>query len=263
MTNENAPEALEHERMQLLRQIEHAAETPMALLGFAWLGLLIWELLGGLTPMLEVVGLVIWCVFLLHFALEFLLAPRKTAYLKSHWITAVSLAIPAFRALRVARAFRVLRAARGLRLIRVLSSINRSMGALSASLGRRGFGYVMALTLIVTVSGAAGMHAFENAVAGGLGTYSEALWWTAMLMTTMGSAYWPQTAEGRVLCLFLALYAFGVFGYVTATLATFFVGRDADAPDAELVGARALAALRIELVGLREDLGRLRDDLHR
>jgi len=41
------------------------------------------------------------------------------------------------------------------------------------------------------------------------GPYScgEALWWTAMIMTTMGSQYWPQTIEGRMLCVFLALYA--------------------------------------------------------
>lgn len=46
-----------------------------------------------------------------------------------------------------------------------------------------------------------------------------------MIMTTMGSQYWPQTAEGRVLCLFLAIYAFSVFGYVTAFLASIFIGR--------------------------------------
>jgi voltage-gated potassium channel len=80
------------------------------------------------------------------------------------------------------------------------------------------------------------------------------LWWTAMVMTTMGSQYWPQTLEGRLLCLFLSLYAFAVFGYVTATLATFFVGRDAESSDAELAGAAQLAALREELRGLREDL---------
>ena len=49
-----------------------------------------------------------------------------------------------------------------------------------------------------------------------------------MIMTTMGSAYWPQTDAGRVLCVLLSLYAFGVFGYVTALLASFFVGRDVE-----------------------------------
>jgi voltage-gated potassium channel len=132
------------------------------------------------------------------------------------------------------------------------------MRALGASLGRRGFGYVFALTVVVTISGAAGMYAFENNVRGGLASYSEALWWTSMIMTTMGSAYWPQTAEGRALCLLLALYAFGVFGYVTATLATFFIGRDAEAAEGEIAGAAALRALREEIAELRADLKNVR-----
>lgn len=226
----------------------------MVVLGFVWLGLLIWELLNGLSPMLEVIGFVIWALFILHFGLEFMLAPRKVAYVRTHWLTAMSLLLPALRVFRVVRVFRVAGAARGLRLLRVLTSLNRGMHALGASLGRRGFGYVVALTLIVTASGAAGMYAFENDLPGGLRTYSEALWWTAMIMTTMGSAYWPQSPEGRVLCVVLALYAFGVFGYVTATLATFFVGRDAETADGEVAGAAALQALRDEVAALRADL---------
>ena len=81
------------------------------------------------------------------------------------------------------------------------------MKALGGSLSRRGFGYVITLTVLVTFAGAAGMYAFENEVAGGPKSYVESLWWTAMIMTTMGSQYWPETAEGRVLCVFLALYA--------------------------------------------------------
>ena len=70
----------------------------------------------------------------------------------------------------------------------------------------------------------------------------------------MGSQYWPQTLEGRVLCFFLALYAFAVFGYVTATLATFFVGRDAESEEAELAGSMELAGIREELRALREEV---------
>jgi voltage-gated potassium channel len=73
-------------------------------------------------------------------------------------------------------------------------------------------------------------------------------------MTTLGSQYWPQTFEGRVLCVFLALYAFAIFGYVTATLATFFVGRDAEDNEAELAGANELATLRQELNALRNEI---------
>ncbi len=105
------------------------------------------------------------------------------------------------------------------------------------------------------------MYAFENKVPGGLHTYGDALWWTAMIMTTMGSQYWPQTFEGRALCLFLAIYAFTIFGYVTATLATFFIGRDADNEEGEVAGMKELRALQKELSALREDIRTLSDRL--
>jgi voltage-gated potassium channel len=54
-----------------------------------------------------------------------------------------------------------------------------------------------------------------------------------MMMPAMGSEYWPRTPEGRVLCFFLALYAFEICGYGTATLATFCVGHDAENEEAE------------------------------
>ncbi len=75
-----------------------------------------------------------------------------------------------------------------------------------------------------------------------------------MMITTIGSEYFPQTAEGRVLCFILALYGFAVFGYVTATLATFFVGRDAENEDAELPSAHSIAELKTEIRALREEV---------
>ncbi|MCY7376755.1 MAG: hypothetical protein LH472_12415, partial [Pyrinomonadaceae bacterium] len=91
-------------------------------------------------------------------------------------------------------------------------------------------------------------------VEGGIKTYGEALWWTAMLLTSIGSDYFPKTAEGRVLCFILALYGFAVFGYVTATLATFFVGRDAEDKESEIVGAEDINALRGEIALLRDEI---------
>ena len=231
----------------------------MVTLAFVWLALLIVELVWGASRWFETLGLAIWVVFILHFALELTLAPRKLTYLSTHWLTALSLLVPALRAVRVVRGLRILRlarATRGVRLLRVVSSLNRGMSALGDSLSRRGFVYVVALTLLVTVAGAAGMYALESPPTGGLTSFGEALWWTAMIMTTMGSAYWPQTVEGRVLCVFLSLYAFGVFGYVTATLATFFVGRDAETNVADRGVVQAIADLHAEVSALRAELRR-------
>ena len=166
------------ERRSLVEQLENWLETPMLVLGFVWLGLLIYEFIWTLSPALELLGTIIWIIFILDFALKFLLAPDKTDYLKANWLTALSLLVPALRVFRIFRIFRVLRAARaarGIRLFRVLTSLNRGMKALGASFGRRGFGYVVALSVIVIFAGAAGMLAFENEVEGGIKTYGDAL----------------------------------------------------------------------------------------
>ena len=249
--------AVEQERYELLQRLEDWLETPMLILAFAWLALLVGELVWGESRSFEILGTIIWAIFILDFIVEFILAPRKAVYLRRNWLTVISLLVPAlriFRIFRVVRLLRLARVGRGLRLFRVVSSLNRGMRALAANLQRRGFGYVIMLTVLVLFAGAAGMYTFENETPGGLKSYGEALWWTAMVMTTMGSQYWPETFEGRVLCFFLALYAFAVFGYVTATLATFFVGRDAENEEAELAGEKELIALRQELRALHDDV---------
>jgi voltage-gated potassium channel len=248
------------ERYELLQLLEDLLEMPMLILAFLWLALLIVELILGESLLFEIIGAIIWGIFILDFAVKFVLAPHKVTYLKQNWLIALSLLIPALRLLRVVQVFRMFqlaRVGRGLRLFRVVSSLNRGMRALRASLSRRGFGYVIALTILVTFAGAAGMYAFESEAPGGMKSYGEALWWTAMVLTTMGSQYWPQTVEGRLLCVFLALYALAVFGYVTAALATFFVGRDAENDEAELAGAKQLAALREEVIALRAEIHEL------
>lgn len=250
------------ERESALRQLEELLETPMIVLGFAWLLLLVVELVRGAGPVLQGLGTAIWIAFLADFALRLALAPDRAGYLRRNAVTAVSLLLPAVRVLRIAhlaRAARTARAVRGLRLARLVTSMNRGMRALRATMSRRGLAYVLALTLVVVLAGAAGMYALEPAGPDGEGFrgYGDALWWTAMVVTTMGSEYWPRTPEGRVLCLFLAVYAFAVFGYVTAAIASFFVGRDAEDERGELAGAAAIERLRAELRELRRELGSL------
>jgi voltage-gated potassium channel len=150
-------EALDKERYELLQRLEDWLETPMLILAFVWLALLVGELILGENLAFEVIGTVIWIIFILHFAVEFTLAPRKAAYLRSNWLTALSLLVPALRILRIFRVVRLLRLARvgrGLRLFRVVSSLNRGMRALRATLERRGFGYVILLTILVVFAGA-------------------------------------------------------------------------------------------------------------
>jgi voltage-gated potassium channel len=240
------------ERDELLKRFERFFELPMVILGFVWLVLLIIELVYKTSPVLETFGLIIWVIFVLDFSIKFFLAPNKGDFLKKNILTIISLVVPAFRVLRLARVLRLLRLSRGLRLVKVVGSLNRGMRALSATMKRRAFGYVILLSLIILFGGAAGMYAFEKDVPGGLTDYGTALWWTSMILTTMGSEYWPKTGEGRILCILLALYAFAVFGYVTATIATFFIGRDAEENEGRILPSGQIESLRREINELKE-----------
>ena len=247
------------ERESLLAQFHERLELPMLVLSFVWLALFVAEILWGLSPLLQYAGYAIWTVFLLEFALGFTIAPHKFVYLRQNWLKAIALVAPAlrlFRIVAIARVVRAARVARGLRMLRLVSSLNRGMNALGASLGRRGFVYVAVFSTIVLFVGAAGMYGFENGVVGdgGIDSYATALWRTAMILTTMGSDYWPKTDAGRILCFVLALYSFAVFGYVTATLATYFVGRDAASDESDIAGQHSIDALREEVATLREDI---------
>jgi len=254
--HEAMKEQLINERKKLLTSIEKLLEAPMIFLGFVWLVLLVIELIWGLNKPLEYSSLTIWIIFIIDFFIKFILAPVKIEFFKKNWLTAISLIIPALRVFRIFRFIRLLRGLRGIRLVRIVSSLNRSMKSLGATMKRRAFGYVFMITLIVTFAGAAGMYALENLNAG-FDSYGMALWWTAMRVITAGNEFNPSTPEGRGLAFLIAVFGYTIFGYVTATFATFFIGRDAEEKDTPIVGTKDVAELKQEIVALRKSI----DDL--
>jgi len=243
-------ETLSRERNKLLVSLNKLLEGPMIFLGFVWLILLVVELIWGLSTQFQYLSFGIWIIFIFDFILKFILAPVKSTYLKKNWLTAISLVVPA---LRIFRIFRILRLLRGVRLIKIVSSVNRSMRSLGATMRRRGFAYVLLLAVAVCLAGAAGMYAIEKPNPG-FQNYWSAVWWTAMRIITAGSEYWPLTTEGRVLAFLLAVFGYAIFGYVTATLATFFIGRDAEEKDAPVAGSKEIAELKTELIEIKKIL---------
>jgi voltage-gated potassium channel len=248
---------LPRERSKLLVSIEKLLEGPMVFLGFVWLALLIVELIWGLPLPLEMLSLIIWTMFIMDFVLKFILAPTKKTFMKRNWLTAISLIIPA---LRIFRLLRILRLLRGVRLVKVIATLNRSLKSLASTMSRRGFGYVVALGTIIILGGAAGMFAIEKGNEG-FTSYSLALWWTAMRVITAGSDFWPITAEGRILAFMLSLFGYAVFGYVTATLATFFIGRDAEEKETAIAGASEVRELKKMLHELTAKIDALKNEV--
>jgi voltage-gated potassium channel len=244
------------DRWRVLFGLEEWLRVPMLMLSAAWLAIAVLDLTGNSGPALETVGTVIWLLFIAEFALRFAIAPQKRRFLGRNILTMVALAVPALRLVRAVAMVRAATIVRGVRLVRVIGVVNRSMNALRRTLRRRAFGYVLVLTAAVWLAGSAGMYALEpaNEVRGGFTSFFDALWWTGMLLTSIGSQYWPVTTEGRVLGFLLALYSLGILGYLTAILASFFIGRDAHSSEGEVAGAREICELRNEIARLRETL---------
>ncbi|MDQ2810255.1 MAG: ion transporter [Chloroflexota bacterium] len=266
------PHEIRQARRQLLLRLTVMTERPLIVLSFVWLALLVLDLTNGLPPVLQAVSTAIWIVFILDFIVKLLIAPDKVRYLRHNWLTVLALVLPALRVLRVARVVQLLRvgrAARTVNLLRMLTSLNRGTRALQRTVGQHGLLYLVPLTLIVPLVGAGGIAQFENPAAvhaqypaaapgTGIPSYGEAIWWTAMILTTFGSDYWPQTVAGRLVCWALSLYALGVFGYITATLASHFIGTTK--PE-RAAAADPLIALHGELAALGRQIAELRAQL--
>ncbi|WP_445300926.1 ion channel [Microcoleus sp. BR0-C5] len=106
---------------------------------------------------------------------------------------------------------------------------------------------------IVSLIGAAGIYAFERKFpngSAGINDYGTVLWWKRMLMSTIGSDYFPKTAQGRVLCFLLALCAIALCGYLTATLPTFFVSQNAESDRSEIAATQSIQAVSTEITAL-------------
>lgn len=222
-------ELTEEDRWDLLRNLSAMVELPLQILGLLWLALLVLDLTTGLGDVAVLSLYAIWIVFILDFLLRFLIAPRKKQFILSNWLGLIGLSVPALRVLAIFRAARIvqsIRFIRAARLARVLTSTSRALTSVRLFLGQRQLGLVLASTAAVTLAGAAGIYGLEGEPASeesGIRSFPDALWWSAMMITSVGSDYWPVTWEGRVLAWMMAVYALGIFGYVAAYLASTFL----------------------------------------
>ncbi len=125
-------------RYRVFYKLEEHMEMPMFLLAIFWLYLFIVELIEGLSPLQQDLGLGIWILFILEFLIKLLLAPRRRRFLIDNWISIIALLIPALRVLRIFQALRLLQSVRVInstRIIRALTSGKRFFSALKQAQG--------------------------------------------------------------------------------------------------------------------------------
>lgn len=251
------------ERRELLDHVQALLEPLMVALGIVFLVLLAvdygrwardtrWE--GALSTTLDV----IWIVFLIDFLLRFWIAPAKRAFLRSNWLSALSVALPFLRPLRAFRALRALRAARATRslsLIRLLGGVNRGLRLLRHVAASNQLLLIAGMTVLVVVSGAVGIWFFDHGIPESpIKSFGDALWWSAALVTTMNSEKFAVSIEARVIGILIRIFALSIFGFITATIASYLIGKQAAGQDDGDAVAEQLRALRSEVAQLQSRL---------
>lgn len=207
------------------------------------------DLPAGWHAACEVANIVIWALFGVDYAARLLLSTDRRGFVQSHLFDLAVLVLPVLRPLRM------------LRLVTALLVINRRTERWTR--GRLAL-YVGASTvMLVLVAGLAVLDAERGSPDSNIDSYSQALWWGVVTITTVGYGdHYPATVAGRLVALGLMIGGIGLIGFVTGSLASWIVERvsAADRPgeatrdDIDRVLAE-LRTLRAEVAALRADSG--------
>lgn len=125
------------------------------------------------------------------------------------------------------RILTLLQATPTLPLFRLLVFGSSSLTSPVSILRRRRLGRLVLITFLVMVIGGAVAFMLEvGAPHAHIRNFGDAVWWSVTTVTTVGSSLDVVTPGGRILGFVLMIYGVGVFSYVTASIASAFVGVD-------------------------------------
>jgi voltage-gated potassium channel len=163
----------------------------------------------------------IWAIFVIELVAVLVVAPRKKAALRAHWldVAIVVLTVPL-----LGKALAWLRLARFIRLARFGVIVARALQAESRLTSGDSLRIAALLTLTAIVVGGAA----QNAVAAGeFGSLWDGVWWAVVTVTTVGYGdIYPKTVEGRLIGMVLMFVGIGFLSLLTAAVASRFVRQE-------------------------------------
>lgn len=192
------------------------------------------EVNGQNGPSFQAADWIIWSVFALDYALGILLAEDRRRFVLSAWLSllVVIISFPLLPALF--GIVRLARLARLLRLVRLVAFGARLATALKATVGRRGFVYVLVLFVLLVVMAGAIMSLVEPQTV--KGNMWDGMWWAVVTATTVGYGdISPATPQGRLVAVALMLFGIGLTATLAASVAAYFVNQDSGSDMAEVV----------------------------
>lgn len=222
-----APVTTADTRERRLQRYEAMAEPLLVVLGLDFLLLLVVDVASlPLTPIeqtaVRVSTLVIYGAFILDALIRFALTTHRRSWLRENALLLVVLAVPLILPIDKRLTTPVLVVGR---LAALLWGGLHGLSAIRTISRGRIFYYLVLVSTFVTLIGASVTLALEHGHAGTpIASYGDALWWSATQMTTINSSLDPVSAWGRLVAVVLRIYAVGFFSYLTANLASYFVG---------------------------------------
>jgi voltage-gated potassium channel len=122
-------------------------------------------------------------------------------------------------------------------------------------------GYSIALTTILLVAFASvSILIFESGPDANIRTAEDAIWWSVSTITTVGYGdRFPVSVEGRVIAMVLMISGVGLFGALSGTVASLFIGKEESSSELEEVLWR-LQRMEQTLAEQRQPLANLETD---
>lgn len=164
---------------------------------------------------------IIWGVFAVELAAILVVADRKGAALRVHWLDVgiVVLTIPFW-----GRLLSSLRFFRFFRLLRATTVISRALQAERRSTSTTIFRVVALLTVFLVVVAGAAQATFD---AGEFPSFWDGVWWAVVTATTVGYGdLYPKDVLGRIIGIAVMLLGIGFISVLTATIASRFIESD-------------------------------------
>ncbi|MEV0061813.1 potassium channel family protein [Nocardia sp. NPDC050718] len=237
------------QRPQTRRQRwEQATNLPMMTLAVLFLLMYAWRVLDtDASPTLDAclvwADVAIWAVFAVDFAVRLRLSTDRRRFVRKHPLDLLVVLVPPFRPLRLVRAALLL-----------LDTLNRAMHPRTRLVAFVGTGSL----LILLLSSLAFFDAEFGAPDSKITSFGDALWWSAVSVTTVGYGdVYPVTFEGRLVALVLMTLGIGLISFAIGTMTSWFVEqlKTVDATDR---AERTLAELVDEVRELRSEVAELR-----
>ncbi len=227
-----------YRRERLLDRVERITEAPLLILAALMIPLLVGSFLWDLTEHQETTFLAldifIWSVFAADLMVKTAISPRRSSYLKAHWIDVVIVVVPFVRPLRLVRLF--------VYGSRAFMGIQRMM-RIDYLLVYGVFLVMVSATVVTTV------ETGENAQ---ITSFPDALWWTVVTVTTVGYGdVVPVSEAGRAMAYILVLGGVALFGALTANFSALLIKEQPSTDQNTTQLVAEIRALRRELAEQR------------